>query len=199
MAKLVSKGNSNFVVGVVSYINDTNPAVTNISMVLNEYDREKKETTTCYLNAAGWENSVENGPMANMPERIKKAKLAPGSLVMLRCGKISENGVAKNGTARKSATLYDFQYSSLVENEKNSIVLGHIGNVETRLDQEKNKVLVVSIAVNVKKDETRWITARFSGKSYEAAEKFAVKGKPFAAIGSLSGDKMTAYIFVAAK
>ena len=82
MAKLVSKGNSNFVVGVVSYINDTNPAVTNISMVLNEYDREKKETTTCYLNAAGWDNSVENGPMANMPERIKKAKLAPGSLVM---------------------------------------------------------------------------------------------------------------------
>lgn len=192
MAKIINKGKTNHLVGIVTYINDTNSQVTNLSTTLNEWDPETKTASNVYFNAAGWDNSAENGDSANLPARIKKAKVSVGSLLLMRCGAVKDNGEAKDGTPRKTAPCYDFQYSGIVENEKESIVLGNIGNTEKYSDG-----FGVSLAVNIRKDETRWVNVIFKGKTAEAVEKIAVKGKPFAAIGELKDDKMNAVTFVA--
>lgn len=197
MAKLIKKENSNWAIGVIGYVAQNDPNVTNLGMTLREWDSTEQKEISTYFSMGGWDNSLENGASANLPDRIKKAKIQPGSLLLCACGKVKDGGVAENGTPRQQATLYNFRFTGLVEGDTETVVLGRIGKVE-----KKGDALNVSLAYDAynkeaKQQETKWITATFTGGVISAVEKVAAKGKPFAAIGTLEGDTLKAKSFVA--
>jgi len=111
------KGDINYVAAAVSFVSDglgdAKDRVVNIGTSVDVYDPENKTRQKKYLNVGFWNN--DDTSKAQLADRVHKAKVSPGSFLLLRTGTFRDAEPAGDGTPRMNASGFDFQYNSQVE------------------------------------------------------------------------------------
>jgi hypothetical protein len=185
------KGDINYIAGKVSFVRDGQDGkVVNIGITINEYDTATKVRVRKYVSLAGWNDDDLN--KAQMADRLRKAKVATGSYILARCGTLTEDEPAKDGTPRLNSVLFDFQYNAFQAFEDNngnkrSIIIGTVRKIK----DSNNEYFEVGIPVETTKDgkkETKWYNISFRNTEKSAmadtARKIIKVGSAIAVYGS---------------